>query len=114
MYTAGEHLHSALVTLAGQPVPPGALAVQWALDHRLNEALPQPAEARAALRRLHLLLSAGPSHHGADQRGMVWDAIRELVVSPCARRSPGPTGTSLSSQAGAPTPASSTEPDPTG
>jgi hypothetical protein len=82
MYTSGEQLHAALVKLARQPVPPGAVGVRWALDNRLDEALPQPAEARAALHRLYLLLSVGPWHHGADQRGMVWDAVRDAVVLP--------------------------------
>jgi hypothetical protein len=86
MYTAGEQLQSALVTLAAQPVPPGAHCARWALDHGLHEALPQPAEARAALRRLDLLLSAGPMHHGADQRGRVWDAVRDVVVLPVLQR----------------------------
>lgn len=114
MYTAGELVQAALTGLAGQPVSLSPDGIHWALEHRLADSLPNPPKAQAALRDLHLMLLGGPLHHAADQRGMVWDAIRELVVTPCARPWPGRTGTSLSSQAGAPTPASPTEPDPTG
>jgi hypothetical protein len=48
----------------------------------VTEALPDPEGARAALARLLIFLRASEAHHAADQRGMVWEPVRDLIIAP--------------------------------
>jgi hypothetical protein len=52
------------------------------VDHRLAERLPNPDVAEAALERLLVFLKASAAHHASDQRGMVWEAVRDAVIAP--------------------------------
>lgn len=82
MYTSGDCLHRALSSLGGEEVPQGMQGVEWALQRGVVDGLPDPAAARHALLRLQIHLQAVERHRASGQRGMVWDAIRDLVVLP--------------------------------
>lgn len=82
MYTSGESLMRALSVLAGRAVSWGPDEVAHALQQGLADGLPRARAARSALRRLHLHLKAVERHQASDQRGMVWDAVRDEVVLP--------------------------------
>lgn len=88
MFTSGEWLHRALRNLAGQDLPKGEDGVRWALENDLPSKLPDPRQARSALMRLQILWKARERHHASDERGMVWDAVRDFVVAPVS----GPLG----------------------
>lgn len=82
MYSSGLFLHRALCTLARCEVPPGSAGVAWALDRGLVDGLPDASSARLALSRLLLHMQAVAQHGASDQRGMVWDSVRDSVVLP--------------------------------
>lgn len=82
MYTSGRFLHAALSSLAKRDLPLGIAGVEWAIEHDIVAALPNPSDARTALLRLLLYLLAGARHHASDQRGMVWESVRDLIVAP--------------------------------
>lgn len=90
MYTSGTFLRAALCHLGGSDVPEGPAGVRWALEQDLVAGLPDAEGARAALARLLLLLRAIEAHHAADQRGMVWERVRDLVVAPTVGLGPLP------------------------
>lgn len=82
MYTSGTYLRAALRQLAGGDIAHGAAGVRWALEHDLTAVLPDPEGARNALASLLVLLRASEAHHASDQRGMVWEAVRDRIVAP--------------------------------
>ena len=83
MFTAGDFLRRALEQLAGETSPTTVTArIQWALETDLVGRLPKPAEARRALERLLLYHRAWNAHVSSEQRGMVWEAVRDLVIAP--------------------------------
>ncbi len=82
MYTSSSFLRAALRRLAGGDVAEGAADVRRALERDLTRGLPDPDGARAALDRLLVFLRASEAHHAADQRGMVWEPVRDLIVAP--------------------------------
>ena len=82
MYTSGAYLHAALRKLSGERLRDGVEGVECALERDLVAELPDPEGARAALCRLLVFLRASAQHQAADQRGMVWEDVRDLVVAP--------------------------------
>lgn len=86
MYTSGALLVEALASLGVQGERDHGLEaiVRRALETHACSRLPEPRDANRALERLLLHLRAVRSHHAADQRGMVWDAVRDAVVLPTA------------------------------
>lgn len=82
MYTSGQWLQRALAKLAGMPLPDGPDGVRLALERDLPSLLPDPLKGRAALVRVLIYWQANACHHATDQRGMVWDQIRDFVVAP--------------------------------
>jgi hypothetical protein len=90
MYTSGAFLRAALRHLAGGDVAEGSAGVRWALEHDLTAGLPDPDGARTALERLLVFRRATEAHHASDQRGMVWEPVRDLIVAPTVGLGPLP------------------------
>jgi len=49
-----------------------------------------PGAPERALTRLLIFLRASEAHHGADQRGMVWEPVRDLIIAPTVGLGPLP------------------------
>jgi ectoine hydroxylase-related dioxygenase (phytanoyl-CoA dioxygenase family) len=82
MYTSSAYLWAALDALAEKPVARGVDGVRWMLGTDLLQQLPDPDGATRALQRVLVFLQASERHRAADQRGMVWEQVRELIVAP--------------------------------
>lgn len=82
MYSSGRCLREVLSRLAGREVAPGLAGVEWALERGLAHRLPNAHDARRVLQRVCLHLRACERHRAADQRGMVWDEVRDKLVMP--------------------------------